>query len=175
MSGPPLVNPEGGPARVGSDVPFYLCFGVIGGAYVLLIGGMLLAEVGYTTPGDIVSTLSDPKVQYSIRLSLLSCTITTILALWVSVPIGYLLSRHNFPGKAFVDAVLDIPIVLPPLVIGLALATGEIDAAAAFEAAALEELFQMERWGEDEDMVRRQRALRDDLTAAAKFLVLARA
>lgn len=61
------------------------------------------------------------------------------------------------------------------LVIGLALATGEIDARAAFEAAALEELFQMERWGEDDDMVRRQRALRDDLAAGAKFLVLARA
>ena len=60
------------------------------------------------------------------------------------------------------------------LVIGLALAEGEIDAGAAFEAASLEELFQMERWGEDDDMVRRQRALRDDLAAAAKFLALAR-
>jgi molybdate transport system permease protein len=37
------------------------------------------------------------------------------------VPIGYLLARVNFPGKALVDAILDIPIVLPPLVIGLSL------------------------------------------------------
>jgi ABC-type sulfate transport system permease component len=121
MSGEPAPNAEPALLRVGSDVPFYLCFGVIGSAYILLIAGMLLAEVGYTTPGDIVSTLSDPKVQYSIRLSLISCTITTILALWVSVPIGYLLSRHNFRGKAVVDAILDIPIILPPLVIGLCL------------------------------------------------------
>ncbi len=36
-------------------------------------------------------------------------------------PAGYVLSRFRFPGKSLVDAVLDIPIVLPPLVIGLAL------------------------------------------------------
>jgi len=44
-----------------------------------------------------------------------------ILSLWVAVPIGYLMSRHRFPGKALIDAVLDIPIVLPPLVVGLSL------------------------------------------------------
>jgi molybdate transport system permease protein len=54
-------------------------------------------------------------------LSLVSCTLTALLSLWVAVPLGYLLSRHTFPGKTFVDAVIDIPIVLPPLVVGLAL------------------------------------------------------
>ena len=44
-----------------------------------------------------------------------------MLSLWIAVPAGYLLSRYQFPGKGLVDAVLDIPIVLPPLVIGLAL------------------------------------------------------
>ena len=37
------------------------------------------------------------------------------------MPIGYLLSRHRFFGRDFLDAVLDIPIVLPPLVVGLSL------------------------------------------------------
>ena len=35
----------------------------------------------------------------------------------VAVPIGYILSRHSFPGKRLLDSVLDIPIVLPPLVV----------------------------------------------------------
>ena len=39
----------------------------------------------------------------------------------MAVPLGYLLSRFRFPGKAIVDAIVDIPIVLPPLVIGLSL------------------------------------------------------
>jgi molybdate transport system permease protein len=46
---------------------------------------------------------------------------TAILSLWVAVPVGYLLSRHQFLGKNLIDAILDIPIVLPPLVVGLSL------------------------------------------------------
>jgi molybdate transport system permease protein len=54
-------------------------------------------------------------------LSLVSCTISTVLSLWVAIPIGYLMSRFNFRGKRWVDAILDVPIVLPPLVIGISL------------------------------------------------------
>jgi molybdate transport system permease protein len=41
--------------------------------------------------------------------------------LWVAVALGYLLARYEFPGKRWIDAIVDIPIVLPPLVVGLAL------------------------------------------------------
>jgi molybdate transport system permease protein len=47
--------------------------------------------------------------------------VTAILSLWVAVPLGYLLARTKFPGKGIVDTALDVPIVLPPLVIGLSL------------------------------------------------------
>jgi len=107
--------------RIGSDVPFYLCFGVIGSVYIFLIAAMLIAESTYTPPDHIMAALNSPEVRYSIRLSLISCGVTTILSLWVAVPIGYLMSRYQFRGKYFIDAILDIPIVLPPLVIGLCL------------------------------------------------------
>jgi len=82
---------------------------------------MLLADLSFTTPHHLLNALAKPEIQYSIRLSLISCTLTTVLSLWVAVPTGYLMSRHQFPGKRLMDAVLDIPIVLPPLVIGLSL------------------------------------------------------
>ncbi|HUG70193.1 MAG TPA: ABC transporter permease [Pirellulaceae bacterium] len=69
----------------------------------------------------ITTALQKPEIQYSIRLTLISCTITAILSLWVAIPIGYLMSRHEFFGRNLIDAVLDIPIVLPPLVVGLSL------------------------------------------------------
>ena len=47
--------------------------------------------------------------------------ITAFLSLWVAIPIGYLLSRYRFPGRNLIDAIVDIPIVLPPLVVGLSL------------------------------------------------------
>mgnify|MGYP002623195774 CR=1 FL=1 len=103
-------------------------------------GDVAVAELGFTWLGRVrqpwereyprlarciynpmTVALGKPAIRYSIKLSLLSCTITAILSLWVAIPIGYLMSRHRFWGRNFVDAVLDIPIVLPPLVVGLSL------------------------------------------------------
>ncbi len=61
------------------------------------------------------------------------------------------------------------------LVIGLALGAGRIDAAAAFEAAQLDESYQIERWGEDPEAARRRAAIKADLEAAARLFALLRA
>ncbi len=104
-----------------SNRVFYLCLGLLGGTYVVLIVALLAADLWFTSPGDFAAALASPEIRYSVRLSLISCTISTLLALWVAVPLGYLLARAPFPGKAVVDTLIDIPIVLPPLVIGLSL------------------------------------------------------
>src|SRR5947209_19105974 len=109
------------PPRGRSDLPFLLGLGVLGGVYVLLIVGMLLADASFTAPGDLWQALKSREIRYAIKLSLVSCTITAILSVWVAVPLGYLLSRYRFPGRLLLDVLLDIPIVLPPLVIGLCL------------------------------------------------------
>ena len=69
----------------------------------------------------VTSALAQPEIQYSIKLSLISCTISAILSLWVAIPIAYLLSRYQFFGRNLLDAILDIPIVLPPMVVGISL------------------------------------------------------
>ncbi len=104
-----------------SDAPFLMTLWVIGAFYVLMIVALLVADAAYTTPGNFLEVVMSPEIRYAIKLSLVTCTISTVLSLWVAVPIGYLLSHYNFRGKALVDAVLDIPIVLPPLVIGISL------------------------------------------------------
>lgn len=104
-----------------SDAPFLIVMGVVGGVYVLLIALMILADAAFTSPGSMLEVLSRPEIRYSIWLSLITCTLTSILSLWVAVPIGYLMSRFSFPGRTVIDTILDIPIVLPPLVIGLSL------------------------------------------------------
>lgn len=107
--------------HVASDVPFFLALGILGGVYVLLIAAMLVADAFYTTPEHLLAALAKEEIRYATALSLFSCSVTAILSVYVAVPIGYVLSRCRFPGKALVDALLDIPIVLPPLVIGLSL------------------------------------------------------
>jgi molybdate transport system permease protein len=118
------------PHRAGPDWPFYTGLLLLSGVYVVLIVALVLANFAFIregalrgsgSPNPFLAALSSAEIQYAIRLSLLSCTVSTVLSLWVAVPLGYLLSRFQFPGKRLVDTIIDIPIVLPPLVIGLSL------------------------------------------------------
>lgn len=109
-----------GPLRR-SDRRFFAALVLLGSTYVGLLAATLAADLLYTSPAHLARALASPEIRYAIRLSLVSCTLTTLLSLWVAVPIGYLLARVRFPGRSLVDALLDIPIVLPPLVIGLSL------------------------------------------------------
>jgi molybdate transport system permease protein len=108
-------------ARRNSDWPLIAAFGILGGSYVILVIGMVCADMAFTSTSDLATALASREIQYAINLSLISCTAAAALSLLVAIPLGYLLSRENFPGKGLLDAVLDIPIVLPPLVIGLSL------------------------------------------------------
>ncbi len=79
------------------------------------------APLQLSKPNPLVQALRSRDIRFSIKLSLISCTLTTLLSLWVAVPIGYMMSRFKFRGKPVIDTLLDIPIVLPPLVVGLSL------------------------------------------------------
>lgn len=57
-------------------------------------------------------------ILFAIRLSILTATVSSILALSVSLPVAYLLSREVFPGKDLLDTLLDLPIVLSPIALG---------------------------------------------------------
>lgn len=104
-----------------SDRAFLRVLVVLGGGYVLLIVLMLLADVFYTSPVQLVKALATPEIRFAVWLTLLTASISALLSVLVAVPIGYLLSRYDFPGKKLVNAILDIPVVLPPLVVGLSL------------------------------------------------------
>jgi chaperone required for assembly of F1-ATPase len=64
---------------------------------------------------------------------------------------------------------------LGSLVLGLALAEGELDAAEAHELGALDELYQVEKWGEDAEAAARRASIAEDIAVAARFMALARA
>lgn len=100
---------------------FWICFSVVTGGYVLFLLGLLAATAFYTTPGHMFRALQSREILHSVGLSLVTCSLTAVLSLLVAVPSGYLLARTNFRGKILVEAILDIPIVLPPMVLGLCL------------------------------------------------------
>ena len=107
--------------RAGSDIPFFVIMGTLGGSYVLLVIALLVADLAFTSPSHFKAALAKPEIQYAVWLTLISCTISALLSIWVATPLGYLLSRFSFPGRWLIDTAIDIPVVLPPLVIGLSL------------------------------------------------------
>ncbi|HET6883760.1 MAG TPA: ABC transporter permease, partial [Pirellulales bacterium] len=120
--------PQARAHRAGSDLPFLALMGGLGGSYILLIVAMLAADIAYTSPerwftrnNCFVAALSKPEIQFAVRLTLISCTISALLSIWVATPLAYLLSRFQFKGRWLIDTALDVPVVLPPLVIGLSL------------------------------------------------------
>lgn len=101
--------------------PFWGSLGVVAGLYLFFLVAMLVATASYTSPDKLVEALGKREIQHSIVLSLITCTVTALLSLLLAVPVGYLLARARFPGKHWLEAALDIPIVLPPMVMGLCL------------------------------------------------------
>lgn len=104
-----------------NDVIFFLVMGGLSACFVVLIVLLLVADMMFTSFDHFVTALTKPEIQSAFRLTLVTCTLATILSLWVATPLGYLLSRFKFPGRWLVDTIVDIPIVLPPLVLGLSL------------------------------------------------------
>jgi molybdate transport system permease protein len=71
--------------------------------------------------GELGDNVTSSLVLDSLRLSAMTSTVTLAVAVMVGTPLAYLLARREFPGKMFVDLLLDLPIVLPPTVAGVAL------------------------------------------------------
>lgn len=117
------VQPLGGMSlpRRRTDLDFFLVMGSLSACYILLIAALLAADIAFTSVQDFREALLKPEIQAAFWLTLKTCTVSAILSLWVATPLGYLLSRFRFPGDWLIDTLIDIPIVLPPLVLGLSL------------------------------------------------------
>lgn len=66
-------------------------------------------------------TLLEPAATEALRLSLLTTGISMALTVLLGTPVAFLLARYRFRGRRLLDTLVDLPIVLPPVVAGVAL------------------------------------------------------
>jgi molybdate transport system permease protein len=102
-----------GPSRglVALTLPLILFLGIP------VVGLVLRALFG----GGLLAALSSPVVLDALRLSIVTTAISLGLTLVFGTPLAYLLARRTFRGDSLVETAVDLPIVLPPSVAGLAL------------------------------------------------------
>jgi molybdate transport system permease protein len=92
------------------------------GAFVVLVGVPLVALLGRVLAGGLLGQyLAERQVVAALRLSLTTTALTLLLTVVAGTPVAYVLARRSFPGKRWLDTLIDLPMVLPPAVAGVAL------------------------------------------------------
>lgn len=88
---------------------------------LLLLTVPLVALLLRTSPATLLSTVLEPDVAQAVALSMTTTLTTVLIALLAGTPVGLLLARRDFRGKTLIDTIIDLPLILPPAVAGIAL------------------------------------------------------
>jgi molybdate transport system permease protein len=101
-----------------------IIFTAIISIFTALLIGFIVAAIGMILMKGVPNlgeSLKTKEIIFSIKLSLFTSFISTLLCIIVAIPVSYGVIRTNFFGKRIVNAILDIPLALPPVVSGVAL------------------------------------------------------
>jgi molybdate transport system permease protein len=94
----------------------------VGALLAIFLGLPVVALVARAVlDGSLAVTLTSRVVLDALVLSLATTAISLALTVSLGLPLAFVLARRSFPGKGWLEAVIDLPIVLPPSVAGLAL------------------------------------------------------
>jgi len=108
------------PARV-YDLTFRWAFAGCLFLLLLLTTAVLASDALYLTWREFLVGLLRKETLWAVELSLITSTVTAALAVLVGIPAAYALSRFRLPGSLLLDTILDLPIVLPPAIMGISL------------------------------------------------------
>ncbi|HTP00721.1 MAG TPA: ABC transporter permease [Anaerolineales bacterium] len=88
---------------------------------IVLFALPLLALILRAAGSDFLISIAAPSALQALRVSLVTSTLSLCVTLLCGTPLAYLLARSQFPLKPWLETLIDLPIVLPPSVAGIAL------------------------------------------------------
>jgi molybdate transport system permease protein len=97
---------------------------LLGAALAATLAFLMLPVVAiftHTAPGQLISSLGDPAATDALALSLETSSIAIAVIIVVGTPSAYLLATRLFPGRSVLITLVELPLVLPPAVAGIAL------------------------------------------------------
>ncbi len=94
----------------------------VAGIFALFLGLPVVTLVGRAIlDGSLASSVVSRVVLDALWLSLVTTAISLVITVGLGLPLAVVLARRQFRGKGWLEAIVDLPIVLPPSVAGLAL------------------------------------------------------
>jgi molybdate transport system permease protein len=97
---------------------------LLGSALAVTLAFLVLPVVAiftHTAPDELISKLGDPAATDALRLSLETTSIAMAIIVVVGTPAAYMLATRSFPGRSVLITLVELPLVLPPAVAGIAL------------------------------------------------------
>ncbi len=88
---------------------------------LLFLAVPVVAVFANTSPGTLLDSLGDASARDALSLSLRTSLLALAIIVAVGTPAAYLLATRRFPGRSLVLTVIELPLVLPPAVAGIAL------------------------------------------------------
>lgn len=110
-----------GKSGIWSRWPARILVGILAGSFFLFLGVPLASLLLHESPEALWSSMQRPEVFLALQLSIVTTCISTLLAVLFGLPVAYVLARMHFPGRKFLETLVTIPTVLPPVVAGVAL------------------------------------------------------
>jgi molybdate transport system permease protein len=106
---------------VSSSAPFRIALTVALAVALVFLTVPVVAIFVHTSPGELLSSLGDPAARDALRLSLVTTVAAMLVIVTIGTPAAYALATRDFRGKAAVTTLIELPLVLPPAVAGIAL------------------------------------------------------
>jgi molybdate/tungstate transport system permease protein len=120
-----LPHAEGGPdtaSRGSSLAPVAtIVSALLASLFLLFLVAPLVGLVGAGASAGVRQLTTDAELRGALGLTLLTATLATVCAIVGGTPVAYALARRRFRGRAIVLAILDLPLVVPHPVAGIAL------------------------------------------------------
>ena len=95
--------------------------GILAGSFFLFLGIPLAALIIREPPALLWNSIKQPEVLQALQLSIVTTFVSIFLTVIFGLPVAYVLVRTRIPGRRFLQTLVTMPTVLPPVVAGVAL------------------------------------------------------
>jgi len=109
------------PKTISGSISFNIIVWTTSILFILFFIVPILRLLLYDSPRYLLSQFLSPVNLEGIKITLLAATVSTVIVVIFGFPLAYILARYQFIGKKMIDAIVELPIMIPHTVVGIAL------------------------------------------------------
>jgi ABC-type sulfate transport system permease component len=101
------------------DLAWHVSFGGIAATLLLAVVSLVVIAAIFLGLDDFVYYLARPRTWASLWLTLWTASLSSLAAMALGIPVGYVLSRRGSRGSRLLSTVVDLPVMVPPAAVGV--------------------------------------------------------